>query len=38
MKPIVVSNDGNNHELAVKGALTKLKTSLESTLGRLNNH
>lgn len=38
MKPIVVSNHGNNHELAVKGALTKLKTSLESTLGRLNNH
>ncbi|SEA98655.1 hypothetical protein SAMN05443667_11437 [Flavobacterium gillisiae] len=38
MKPILVSNHANNHELAVKGAITKLKTSLDSTLGRLNNH
>jgi len=38
MKPIVVSNNGNTHELAVKGAINKLKTSLDSTLGRLNNH
>jgi ribosome-associated translation inhibitor RaiA len=38
MKPIVVSNNGNNHELALKGAINKLKTSLDSTLGRLNNH
>jgi ribosome-associated translation inhibitor RaiA len=38
MKPIVVSNQGNSHELAIKGAINKLKTSLDSTLGRLNNH
>jgi hypothetical protein len=38
MKPIVVSNNGNTHDLAVKGAINKLKTSLDSTLGRLNNH
>jgi ribosome-associated translation inhibitor RaiA len=38
MKPIVVSNQGNTHELAVKGAINKLKTSLDTTLGRLNNH
>jgi hypothetical protein len=38
MKPIVVSNNGNTHDLAVKGAINKLKTSLDSTLGRLNKH
>lgn len=38
MKPILVSNHGNNHELAIKGAINKLKTTLDSTLGRLNNH
>jgi hypothetical protein len=38
MKPIVVSNNGNTHDLAVKGAISKLKTSLDSTLGRLNKH
>lgn len=38
MKPIVVSNNANNHELAIKGAINKLKTSLDSTLGRLSNH
>jgi ribosome-associated translation inhibitor RaiA len=38
MKPIVVSNHGNNHELAIKGAINKLKTTLDSTFGRLNNH
>jgi hypothetical protein len=37
MKPIVVSNNGNTHDLAVKGAINKLK-HLDSTLGRLNNH
>jgi hypothetical protein len=25
MKPIVVSNNGNTHDLAVKGAINKLK-------------
>jgi hypothetical protein len=28
MKTIVVSNNGNTHDLAVKGAINKLKTSL----------
>jgi hypothetical protein len=28
MKPIVVSNNGNTHDLAVKGAINKLKHPL----------
>ncbi len=38
MKPIAVTNHGNTHEQAVEGAIEKLKSSLESTLGRLSNH
>jgi ribosome-associated translation inhibitor RaiA len=38
MKPIIVSNQANNHEQAVEGAIKKMKTSLDSVLGRLSNH
>ncbi len=38
MKPIAVTNNADNTEQAVKGALDKLKTSLETILGRLSNH
>jgi len=38
MKPIIVTNQANNHEQAVEGAIKKLKTSLDTTLGRLSNH
>lgn len=36
MQPIAVTNDSNSHEQAVEGALGKLKTSLETILGRKN--
>lgn len=38
MKPIAVTNHGNTHEQAVEGAVDKLKTSLDTILGRLRNH
>jgi ribosome-associated translation inhibitor RaiA len=38
MSPIVVTNNANNHELAAQGAITKLKSALETVLGRLSNH
>lgn len=38
MKPIVVKNIANNHEMAVEGAISKLKTSLNTIIGRLSNH
>jgi len=38
MKPIAVTNNANTHELAVEGAVEKLKTTLETILGRLRNH
>lgn len=37
-KPIAVSDQANTIELAVSGALDKLKASLETILGRLQNH
>lgn len=37
-KPIAVSNQAENKELAVSGAITKLKASLKTTLGRIQNH
>lgn len=37
LNPIAVTNHGNSHEEAIKGAVDKLKTSLDSTIGRLNN-
>ncbi len=38
MKPIAVTNMANNHEQAVDGAIEKLKTTLDTKFGRLNNH
>ena len=38
MKPIAVTNHGNTHEQAVEGAVDKLKTSLETMLGRKRNY
>ncbi len=38
MKPISVTNSADNTEQAVTGALEKLKTSLDTILGRLSNH
>ncbi|MBK5284839.1 MAG: HPF/RaiA family ribosome-associated protein [Bacteroidia bacterium] len=35
MKPIAVTNHANTHEEAVEGAIVKLKTSLDTILGRL---
>ena len=36
--PIAVTAGANNYEQAVDGAITKLKSSLDSIFGRLNNH
>jgi ribosome-associated translation inhibitor RaiA len=38
MKPIAVSNNANTNEQAIEGAIGKLKTSLDSMLGRMRNH
>jgi len=38
MKPIAVTNHANTHEQAVGGAVDKLKTSLDTILGRLRHH
>lgn len=38
MQPIAVSAFGNTIHEAVKSALDKLKSSLDTTLGRLRNH
>jgi ribosome-associated translation inhibitor RaiA len=38
MKPMAVTNHGNTHEQAVEGAIEKLKTSLDTILGRLRNY
>ena len=38
MKPIAVTNHANTHEQAVEGAVDKLKTSLDTVLGRFRNH
>lgn len=35
MKPIAVTNHASTHEKAVGGAINKLRTSLETILGRL---
>jgi hypothetical protein len=37
-QPIAVTNLANTHEQAVEGAIKKLKTSLNTILGRLRNH
>ena len=38
MNPIAVTNHANTHKQAVEGAVDKLKTSLETILGRLRNY
>lgn len=38
LQPIAVTNHGDTHEQAVEGAIIKLKSALESLIGRLNNH
>jgi ribosomal subunit interface protein len=38
MQPIAVTNHGDTIEQALKGALGKLKSSLDTTLGKLQNH
>ena len=38
MKPIAVTNHANTHEQAVEGAIDKLRTSLDTILGRLRNY
>lgn len=38
LQPIAVTADAHTHEQSVKAAIEKLKTSLDSLLGRLRNH
>jgi ribosome-associated translation inhibitor RaiA len=38
LKPVVVSHNAENIEIAVSGATDKLVKSLESTIGKLRNH
>jgi len=38
MKPIAVTNHANTHEQAVEGAVEKLKTSLNTKVGRMRNY
>lgn len=37
LKPIAVTCHANTHQQAVEGAVDKLKTSLDTTIGRLRN-
>ena len=38
MQPIAVTNNANDIEHAVKGAVDKLKSSLDTVIGRMRNH
>lgn len=38
MKPIAVTNHANTHEQAIEGAVEKLKTSLNTIVGRMRNY
>ncbi|MGK2863602.1 MAG: HPF/RaiA family ribosome-associated protein, partial [Chitinophagaceae bacterium] len=38
MNPIAVTNHANTFEQALEGSIEKLKTSLDTILGRLSNH
>lgn len=38
MQPIAVTAHGDTIQEALKGALSKLKSSLDTTLGKLQNH
>lgn len=37
-KPIVVTNSSDTNDKAIKGAIDKMKTSIDSILGRLKNY
>ncbi len=37
-QPVAVTNYADTHEQAVEGAIIKLRSSLDSIIGRLNNH
>lgn len=37
-QPVVVTQVGNNYEQAVHGAIDKLKSSLNTIIGRMRNH
>jgi len=37
-EPVAVTNFGNNYDLAIAGALTKLKSKLETIAGKLKSH
>jgi hypothetical protein len=38
LKPVVATNHANTRDEAVKGAAVKLKSSLDTLLGKLSNH
>lgn len=38
MQPIAVTNHADSHELAVTGAVDKLKSSIDNIEGRLRNY
>lgn len=38
LQPIAVTNNGNTIEQAVRGATDKLKSSLDTVIGRMRNH
>lgn len=38
LQPIAVTNFANTHHEAVEGSIDKMKTSLNTLIGRLNNH
>lgn len=38
LQPIVVTHHAGNHEIAAKGAMDKLKSAIESTLGKMSHH
>ncbi len=37
-EPIAVSNFGNNYDMAISGALSKLKSTLETVAGKMKSH
>ena len=38
MQPVAVTNNGDTHEQAVKGAIDKLKVALDTIIGRSRNY
>ncbi|KIA88272.1 ribosomal subunit interface protein, partial [Pedobacter kyungheensis] len=37
-EPVAVTNLGNTYDLAITGALTKLKSTLEKVAGKMKSH